>query len=101
MHLKNDRTDASVYRQLFIEIRDRYGDYIPVYTDGSRNGHYVACATFLQSDTVISMRLSDSTSILTANIGQSLKPWNKLKIRLQPNILFLQTHFRVSKLYNI
>ena len=26
--------------------------------------------------------------------GQSLKPWNKLKIPLYPNILFLQTHFR-------
>ena len=38
---KNDRTDASVYNQLFMEIRDGYREYIPVYTDGSRGGNYV------------------------------------------------------------
>ena len=42
VHLKKDRTDASVYQQLFM---DRYRDYVPVYTDGSRNGNYVACDT--------------------------------------------------------
>ena len=36
VHLKKDRTDASVYQQLFMEIRDRYRENIPVYTDGSR-----------------------------------------------------------------
>ena len=43
VHLKKDRTDASIYHQMFWEIRYRYGDYIPVYTDGSRDGNYVAC----------------------------------------------------------
>ena len=38
---------------------------------------------------------------LVLKLGHSLKPWNKLKIHLHPNILFLQTHFYVSKLYNI
>ena len=28
VHLKKDRTDASIYQQLFMEIRDRYRDYI-------------------------------------------------------------------------
>ena len=41
---KKDRTDASIYQQLFIIIRDRYRDYIPVYTDGSRDRNSVACA---------------------------------------------------------
>ena len=31
VHLKKDRTDTSIYQQLFMEIRDRYRDYIPVY----------------------------------------------------------------------
>ena len=44
VHLKKDHTDASVYQQLFIEIRDRYRDHIPVYTDDSRDGNSVACA---------------------------------------------------------
>ena len=39
VHLKKDQTDASIYQQLFMEIRDRYRDDIPVYTDGSRDGN--------------------------------------------------------------
>ena len=31
VHLKKDRTDTSIYQQRFLEIRDRYRDYIPVY----------------------------------------------------------------------
>ena len=45
VHLKKDRTDASIHQQLFMEIGDRYRDYILVYTDGSRDGNYVACAS--------------------------------------------------------
>ena len=45
MHLKKDRTDASVYKQLFMAIGNRYRDYIPVFTDGSRGGSSVACAS--------------------------------------------------------
>ena len=41
VHLKKEQTDASIYQQLFMEIRDRYRDYIPVYTDGSRDGNAV------------------------------------------------------------
>ena len=37
MDLEKDHRDAYVYKQLFVEIRDRYRDYIPVYTDGSRD----------------------------------------------------------------
>ena len=47
VHLKKDQTDASIYQQLFMEIRDRYRDHIPVYTDGSRDGNAVACALTL------------------------------------------------------
>ena len=44
VHLMKDRTDASVYEQTFMEIRDSHRDYIPVYTDGScglRNFHKI------------------------------------------------------------
>ena len=68
VHLKKDRTDTSIYQQLFLQIRDRYHDYIPVYTDGSRDGNSVACATVFPSDTTFSMRLPDSASIFTAEI---------------------------------
>ena len=86
VHLKKDQTDASIYQQLFMEIRDRYRDHIPVYTDGSRDGISVACATVFPSDITFSMRLPDSASIFTAEIWQSLKPWKKLKMHLHPNL---------------
>ena len=46
-----------------MEIRDRHHNHIPVYTDGSRDGNYVACATVFPLITVTAMRLNDSASI--------------------------------------
>ena len=103
VYLKKDSTDASVYQQLFMEIRDRYRDHIPVYTDGSRDGNDVACATVFTAEVwaiikaleqikdsiaskiyiVISTRLHYSASIFTAEVWANIK-----------------AHFRVSKLYN-
>ena len=69
MHMKNC-TDTSIHQQLFMEIRDRFRDYIAVYTDRSRDGNYVTCPTVFPPDTVISMILPDSPP----RFGQSLKP---------------------------
>ena len=43
----------------FTEMRDRYRDYITIYTDGSRGGNSVACATVFPSNTVIFITLPD------------------------------------------
>ena len=79
VHLKKDRTDASIYQQLFLEIRDRYRDYIHVYTDESRDGNSVACATVFPSDSTFSMRLPDSESIFTAEIWTIIKALEKVR----------------------
>ena len=79
VHLKKDRTDASIYQQLFMEIRDRYRHYIPVYTDGSRDGNAVACATVFPSNTGISMRLPDSASVFTAEVWTIIKALEQIK----------------------
>ena len=79
VHLKKERRDASVYQQLFMEIRDRYRDCIPVYTDGSRDGNFVACVTVLPSDTVISMQLPYSASIFTAKVWTVVKVLEQIK----------------------
>ena len=63
-----------------MEIRDRYRDYIPVYTDGSRDGNAVACATVFPSNTVISMRLPDSASVFTAEVWAIIKALEQIKI---------------------
>ena len=90
--LKKDRSYASIYKRLFMEIRDGDRDYIPVNIEGSLDGHFLGCATN------VSMRFPDSASIFTA---ESLKPWNKLKILLSPYLLFLQINFRVSTHYSL
>ena len=79
VHLKKDRTDTSVYQQLFMEIQDRYRDHISVYTDGSRDGNSVACATVFPSDNIISMRLPDSASVFTAEVWAIIKALEQMK----------------------
>ena len=51
-----------------MEIQDRYRDHIPVYTDGSRDGNAVVCATVFPSNTVISMILPETASVFTAEV---------------------------------
>ena len=80
VHLKKYRTDASIYQQLFMEIRDRYRDHIPVYTDGSRDGNDVARSTVFPSNTVISMRLTVSASVFTAEVWAIIKALEQIKI---------------------
>ena len=77
--MKKDRTDASIYPKLFMELQDRYHDYIPVYTDSSRDGNSVACATVFPSNTIISMRLPDSVSIFTTEIWGIIKALEEIK----------------------
>ena len=73
-----DRTDASNYQKLFMEIRDRYRDYIPVYTDGSWDENSVACAIVFPSNTIISMRLLDSASMFTSEIWTLIKTLDEI-----------------------
>ena len=68
--------EGSIRRPM--EIRDRYRDHIPVYTDGSRDGN-VACATAFPSNTVISMRLPDSASIFTAEVWAIIEALEQIK----------------------
>ena len=62
-----------------MEIRNGYRDYIPVYTDGSRDWSFVACATDFPLDIVISMRLPDTASIFTAEIVAVIKALEQIK----------------------
>ena len=62
-----------------MEIRDRSRDFIPVYTDGSRDGNAEACATVFSSNTVISMRLPDSASLFTVEVWAIIKALEQIK----------------------
>ena len=90
-HLKNVSTDTYVYKQLFMEIRDRYRDYIPVYADGSWDGDSVACATVFSSDIVIFMRLPDSACIFIAETRPIIKV-------LKQRFWYIQIHYFMGSL---
>ena len=62
-----------------MEIRDRYRDYIPVYTDGSRDGNAVACAKGFPSNTVIFMRFPGSAFVFTAEVWAIIKALEQIK----------------------
>ena len=61
----------------------------------------MACATVFLSNTIISMRLPDSASVFTAEVWAIIEALEQIKDSNSSKYSFLQTHFRVSKLYII
>ena len=98
MHLKK-RVHRSIH--FLMKLKERYSDYIPVYTDSSRDGNSVACATVYPSNTVISMKFPDSASIFTAEIWAIIKAMEGIKNSVASKYIVFYTHFHVSKLYNL
>ena len=68
-----------------MEIRYLYRDYIPVYTDGSRNGNSVACATVFPSNIVISMKLPYSVSMVTSEVWAIINAKEQIKDSVASN----------------
>ncbi|KAK6189067.1 hypothetical protein SNE40_005112 [Patella caerulea] len=64
---KKKDTSSTVFQSLFRELRSKYGDYSPIYTDGSKDDDRVASATVTPSET-ISVRLPPAASIFTAEL---------------------------------
>ena len=50
VHVGNYCTDRIIYKEISIEIEDRYCDFIPVHRDGQWVGNYVACTIVFPSD---------------------------------------------------
>ena len=55
-----------------MEIRDKYRDYILIYSDRTPDGNSVACATDFNR-TQVSMRFPDSASIFTDEVWTVIK----------------------------
>ncbi|XP_055958722.1 uncharacterized protein LOC130010402 [Patella vulgata] len=70
-HKKRD-TSSTVFDSLFRELRSKYGDYAPIYTDGSKDGDRVGSATVTPSET-ISVCLPPAASIFTAELQAILQ----------------------------
>ncbi|GFV89361.1 RNA-directed DNA polymerase from mobile element jockey [Trichonephila clavipes] len=61
------RTPESTYRTLYLEHRELFSDYEPIFTDGSKSESHVGSAVVSLS-TVITDALPISTSIYTAEL---------------------------------
>ena len=66
---KKSETDPTLYRLHYSELLESFTDYTHIFTDGSKDGDKTAAAFFCQSFE-FSKRLSDKTSIFTAELRQ-------------------------------
>jgi ribonuclease HI len=62
---RKEETPPEVYKAKFGEIRETYGEYESIYTDGSREDDRVAAAA-VTKDVIYTNRLSNYSSIYTA-----------------------------------
>ena len=44
---KKTTTNPLTYKTAFLDIRSRYSDYVPIYTDGSKSGEKVSAAAIV------------------------------------------------------
>ena len=62
-----ERSDRCLSAAFYGNTREvAYSDYIPIYTDGSRDGYSVACATVVPPNTVIPMITAEVWAIIKA-----------------------------------
>ena len=70
LHLSNCKkssTNSLEFRSKFLELKSQYPDHIAVYTDGSKDGDKVGCASVSELHTS-RVRLRDRSSIFTAEV---------------------------------
>ena len=64
---KKSETDRAIFHSKYREIKEQYSSYKPIYTDGSKDGDFVAAAA-VYGERVKKCRLPDKSSIFSAEI---------------------------------
>ena len=64
---KKSETSSVEFQSKFSELKSQYPDHIPIFTDGSKDGDKVGCASVSHLHTY-KMRLPDKSSIFSAEI---------------------------------
>ena len=70
LHLSNNKkstTNSLEFRSNFLEFKSKYPDHVAVYTDGSKDGYKVGCASVSDFHTS-KARLRDNSSIFSAEV---------------------------------
>ena len=72
-----DHTNASVYSRHFLQLKNKFCDFIQIYTDGSRDGNVIVSDTMFPSET-ISKRIHSPGSIFTAEAQAIIDALDKI-----------------------
>ena len=97
VHLKKDRTDASIYQQPFLEIRDKYRDYIPVYRRITGWELCGMCYGISIGHRIIH-EIVIFASIFTAEIWAIITALEEIKNASESKFIIFTDSLRVSKL---
>ncbi len=94
-------TDPSIFKSLFLEVKDRYSTYTPLFTDGSKDGDRVAAAASVPEGDLQS-RLPDKSSIFSAELRAILLALDFAEISWRKQfILFSDSLSSLQALYNM
>ena len=66
-NFKKSDTSSDFFKEEFFRIREEHGDFIQIYTDGSKDDNKVGCAAFEKSF-ISNIRLPEKASIFTAEV---------------------------------
>ena len=75
---KKHTVDPSIFCSKFLEIKTQYSDFIPIYTDGSKDGDAVAAAAVTEHN-YLQLRLPDASSIFSAEMYAIIISLNEIK----------------------
>ncbi|GBN45610.1 RNA-directed DNA polymerase from mobile element jockey [Araneus ventricosus] len=82
-NFNKSNTADIIYQKIFIEHREHYNSFMPIYTDGSKSGDQVSFAVVFPN-TIFSFRLHPSCSIFTAEITAVLYALELISKSIQP-----------------
>ncbi len=93
---KKSQTNPEFLKSKFLEIKSRYTDYIPIYTDGSKQEEKVACSAVTKHETS-SVRLPDNCSIFTAEATAINMAFNFIKDSVHTKFIIFSDSLSVLK----
>ncbi|GBO22524.1 RNA-directed DNA polymerase from mobile element jockey [Araneus ventricosus] len=95
-NFNKSNTADIIYQKIFIEHREHYNSFVPIYTDGSKSADQVSFAVVFPN-TIFSFRLHPSCSIFTAEITAVLYALEQISKSIQKMFIIYTDSLSVLK----
>ncbi|GBM81341.1 hypothetical protein AVEN_50801-1 [Araneus ventricosus] len=95
-NFNKSNTADIIYQKIFIEHREQYNSFVPIYTDGSKSADQVSFAVVFPN-TIFSFRLHPSCSIFTAEITAVLYALEQISKSIQKMFIIYTDSLSVLK----